>query len=116
MAVKAPDNGGDRRSRFAPWAGLAAGMLAALAQHQGVGDTLHFRCGIDAEALDIGVGIGAWCLIAAGAWISWRALADSDDAPARAFASRLSLMAAGLFAVMVAWQTVAGLIEPACRP
>jgi hypothetical protein len=113
MAVSAP-----RRSAFAPWAGLAAGMLAVLLQHQGVGDALHFGCGFDARLANVVAGGIAFVLIAAGAWVSSRTLAEPGvAAPTRRFIAIASLMAAALFALMVAWQTMAGLIVvPPCLP
>ncbi|HEY2394581.1 MAG TPA: hypothetical protein VGH81_01200 [Rudaea sp.] len=105
----------DRRSRLAPWAGLATGMLAAGGQHQGMSNALHFGCGVG-QSTDLMVGISALLLIVIGTCISWRALASSEATSARRFVARLSLMAAGLFALMVVWQTLAGFIEPACRP
>jgi hypothetical protein len=98
-----------------PWAGLIAGMLGAGLQHQLVSDGMHFDCRYGGT--DIAVGVGALVLIALGALASWSALrAHPDKDSTRRFVAQMSLMAAGLFTVMVSWQTMAGVILPACLP
>ena len=98
-----------------PWAGLIASMLAAGGQHQLVSDGLHFDCRFGDG--NLAVGIVALLLIVVGAWISWRALrAHPEPESARRFVAQMSLMAAALFALLVLWQTMAGLILPSCAP
>jgi divalent metal cation (Fe/Co/Zn/Cd) transporter len=90
-------------------------MAAAGLQHQGISDSLHFDCRYGRA--DIAVGIAALLLIALGAWLSWSALrAHPDPESPRRFVAHMSLMAAVLFAIMVAWQTMAGVILPGCLP
>lgn len=97
-----------------PWAGLAASMLAVALQHQGIGDALHFSCGFDARAADVVLGVVALVLLAIGALLSWRAL--ETDATRR-FAAQTSLGVSALFALMVVWQTIAGIVlVPPCMP
>lgn len=102
-------------SELKPWAGLVAGMLGAGLQHQLVSDSMHFDCRYGGS--DVVIGIAALVLIGGGALLSWSA-ARSHPKPQspRRFVAHMSLMAAGLFAVMVLWQTMAGMILPACLP
>lgn len=102
-------------ARLKPWAGLLAGMGAAGVQHQLVSDALRFDCRLG--AMDLWVGLAALALIALGAFISWRALrAEPDPQASGRFVARLSLMAAALFTLLVAWMTLAGWMVPACTP
>ena len=95
-----------------PWAGLVLGAIAVLLQHQGLGDALHFSCGFDARFAGAVLGLVALLLAAAGAALSWRA----TGGPSRTMA-QVSLMGAGLAALMVAWQTLAGFVlVPPCMP
>jgi hypothetical protein len=90
-------------------------MVAAGSQHQGISDALHFDCRYGHANLV--VGIAALLLIALGAWLSWTSLpAHPDRESPRRFVASMSLMAAVLFAVMVLWQNMAGIILPACLP
>jgi hypothetical protein len=96
-----------------PWAGLVAGMGAAGLQHQLVSDALHFDCHYG--HYDLLVGIAALLVIAVGALVSWSSLrAPLDSEPTQRFVARMSLMAVALFALMVVWQTLAGMIVPTC--
>jgi len=96
-----------------PWAGLLAGMGASGLQHQLVSDGLRFDCRFGNA--DLLVGLAALAVIALGAWLSWSALrAEPDPQASRRFVARMSLMAAALFALFVAWMTLAGWMLPAC--
>ena len=111
----APPAGLPRRSRLAPWAGMIAAFLGVMVQHQGIGDALHYRCGPAVNRADLVAGAAALLLMAIGALVSWRVLrGDADATGTRRFVAQLSLMAVALFALMVVWQTLAGLIEPSC--
>jgi hypothetical protein len=102
-------------SGLKPWAGLVAGMAAAGLQHQLISDAMHFDCRYGNA--DITVGIVALLLIAFGALVSWTSLrTHRDPASPRRFVAQMSLMAAVLFALMVGWQIMAGIILPACLP
>jgi uncharacterized membrane protein YfcA len=102
-------------SELKPWAGLLAGMLGAGGQHQLVSDSMHFDCRYGDS--DIAIGIAALVLIVIGALLSWSAVRRHPDPESpRRFVAHMSLMAAALFALMVLWQTMAGVILPACLP
>lgn len=104
------------RSEFAPWAGLVAGMLAAGGQHQLVTDAVRFDCAFGRHGLLVAV--AAWLLIAAGAFVSWRALGwhPAEPGSARRLVAQMSLMAACVFALMVGWQAMATAMLPGCTP
>jgi hypothetical protein len=92
---------------------MIAGFGAAGLQHQLVSDALHFDCRYGTANLAIGV--TGFIVIAAGTWISWRALrAEPDPQASPRFVSNLSLLAAALSALFVGWMTLAGWILPAC--
>jgi hypothetical protein len=102
-------------SELKPWCGLLAGMIGAGLQHQLVSDAMHFDCRYGRS--DVAIGVGALVLIAIGAWLSWSALRTHPDQESpRRFVATMSLMAAALFALMVCWQIMAGVILPACLP
>jgi hypothetical protein len=106
-----------RGTGFAPWAGLIAGMVGAGVQHQGITDALHYGCDLPARRADLGLGLAVMAAIAIGALVSWRALVRAQpDESTRRFAARLSLIGASLFGLMTLWMTLAGSIEPICRP
>lgn len=130
-----------KRSRIAflvqPWAGLAGGVCGWLAHHQLISDSLHFVCPAGNSGSAVALGIAAVVFIALAALWSWAVLREDDSPPGarrkatsraprraaqrdaagtRAFAARLSLMAAALFALLVMVQTMAGLMLPGCAP
>ena len=82
-------------------------------QHQGIGDALHYRCGPGLNRADLIAGVVALLVMVLGGVVSWRVLRAPPDATRR-FVAQLSLMAVALFALMVVWQTLAGVIEPSC--
>ena len=103
-----------RGRRFAPWAGLVGAFVGALVQHQGIGDALHYRCGPGMNDADVVAGAVALLIMALGALMSWRALRNEDGTGTRRFIAQVSLMAVALFALLVVWATLAGIIVPSC--
>lgn len=104
-----------RGRRFAPWAGLVGAFVGALVQHQGIGDALHYRCGPGMNDADVVAGAVALLIMALGALISWRALRhEADGTGTRRLIAQVSLMAVALFALLVVWATLAGIIVPSC--
>lgn len=113
MAVREPPP--VRRSGLAPWAGMISAFVGVAVQHQGIGDALHFHCGNGMGSADFYAGIAALVLMAIGGAISWPVARRSQDVTGtRRFVAQLSLMAVALFALMVVWQTLAGMLVPAC--
>ena len=111
---------GKLRSWVPPWAGLLSGMLGAGIQHQLLSDMLHFDCRLGGPMPGLLVGAFALVLIASGAGASWRCVRDGEARTAagatRRFVAGLSLMGAALFALLVCWQSVSGLVLPSCPP
>jgi hypothetical protein len=108
------------RSWIGPWAGLLAGMSGAGIQHQLLSDMLHFDCRRGGAMPGLLVGAAALALIATGAWVSWRCAKDAAPRAAsgatRRFVAHMGLMGAALFALLVCWQSLSGLVLPACSP
>jgi hypothetical protein len=105
---------------LAPWAGLMAAAGGWALHQQVVSEALHFDCHATEGAAGIGWGVLSLLLIGAGAFASWRALPAKDDAtkpnPLRRFIVHLSLMAAMLATLGIAFQVLAAAIVPGCRP
>jgi Mg2+/citrate symporter len=123
-----------------PWAGLFGGVGGWVLHHQLISDALHFDCRSGNAVTTAIAGVVVILAIALAAGWSWSVLrkregdkntnALQDDealstharqeqqrtADSRAFAARLSLMAAALFALLVGVQTMAGLLLPGCPP
>jgi hypothetical protein len=94
---------------------MIAAFVGAAVQHQGIGDALHFHCGNGMGSANLYAGIAALVMMAIGGLISWRVLRTAAEEPGtRRFVAQLSLMAVALFALMVVWQTLAGMLVPSC--
>jgi hypothetical protein len=98
---------------FAPWCGLVAGMVGEGLHHQVLSDMLHFDCQRGGAWPGLLWGSVLIVFIAGGAAVSWFAR-DAGGSATRRFIADSSLMAAGLFGLAIAWQTLAGFIVPAC--
>lgn len=102
------------------WAGLFGGAVGWALHHQ-VGSTSNFaRCPIADGRLDLVVGLASLMIVLLSGWLSWTAwrrgggeTLASHEADGR-FLPAVSIMAAGLFALTIVTQMVAGLIVPAC--
>lgn len=110
---------GDRwRGHVQPWSGAIAGAFAWAAHQQVLANVLHYECAYGNPASTTVAGVVALAIIAAGAFASWRARphagVDAHDPPPARFVCDLSLLAAGLFALPVLMQTLAGWIVPSC--
>jgi len=103
-------------ARTFPWAGLVIGAGAWAAHQQGMADLLHFSCHPAHGVHTVGVGVVALLATVGGGLMSWRtSMARDDPTATRRFVSRLSVMAAAIFAGAIVMQTLAGIIVPACR-
>ena len=105
---------------LAPWTGLMAAASGAALYQQVVSDALHFDCNATTGAAGMVWGVLSLLLVLAGAFISWRALPDGGaGAPGtalRRFIVHLSLMAAMLACLGIAFQLLATALLPGCRP
>lgn len=109
-----------RTSKFAPWSGLVAGMVAEIVHHQLLSDMLRYDCRLGGGDAGLVVGIPALALIALGAWVSWASTRGGDPAlphyQTRRFVAQVALMVSALLAIGIGWQTMATMIVPACAP
>jgi hypothetical protein len=105
-------------SSFAPWSGLLAGMLGEGLHHQVLSDALRYDCTRGGALQGLVLGVAVLLFMGAGAWASWASRGHPDPGDPRQgvrhFLACMSVMAAALFAIGVAWQTMAGFIVPPC--
>ena len=98
--------------RIRAFAGLSLPPVAWYVFEQGLGFTLRGSCvaaGIPAGPLWGAFSLGA-CALAG--WLAWPVAKGEGDADA--FVAKLALLAAGLFALAIGYQTLATLIVPPC--
>ncbi len=104
-------------SRFAPWTGWVSSGLAVVINHQGIADTVYFRCDVGNPATVVVVGVATLALAWAGALIAWRSRssdAEDPDRRTRKFITLVGLLMAALYSVAIVFQILAGLIIPVC--
>jgi hypothetical protein len=98
-----------------PWTGLLAGSVAWALHQQLLADALRFNCAAVSPGRALLALALALALCLTGAVVSWRSVRGTGDASAgRAFAGRLSILGAGIFALAVAMQGVASFTVPGC--
>lgn len=104
-----------RRERIVPWVALLLPALAWMTFEYGLASSLRASCSA----------VGAWLgptwgaasvLVCAGAAALARPMARGigDDPPARPWLARVAMVVAGIFALAIAFQTLATLIVPSC--
>ncbi|HWH18468.1 MAG TPA: hypothetical protein VNT77_09080 [Allosphingosinicella sp.] len=100
---------------LAPWAGLIGGALGWALSHQ-VGSILaQDRCQESGPLTVLLICLLGLVITAGGAFFSWRLWRRREDLPGtRSFLSLLSMFSAGLFALAILFQALAGLIIPSC--
>ena len=107
------------RSRLwglAPWSGLMAAAAGTAMYQQVVSDALHFDCNSTSGSAGIAWGVLALLVVAGGAFVSWRALpAEAANNALRRFIAHLSLMAAMLACLGIAFELLATALLPGCR-
>jgi hypothetical protein len=107
-----------RHAPWTPWAGLIAGAVAWIAHHQAGSDLVFWDCRRGSPALTLGLGLACALVALAGAWISWRSVAEIDATrpvtTARRFIGLLGVSAAALFTLTILAQSVSGLVLPGC--
>ncbi|MDB5444747.1 MAG: hypothetical protein JWQ97_64 [Phenylobacterium sp.] len=108
------------RHALAPWAGLFLGAAAWFAHHQGASDLIYWDCRLGGPLLTAGTGLVAGLVTAAGGLISWRthtAIRRAAEAPAhnRSVAGMIGAGSAAVFLLAIVFQSLAGVIVPACH-
>jgi hypothetical protein len=104
-------------SLWAPWAGFFLGAGAWLLHHQAGSNANYWDCRVGGQAFTIGLGLVCAIVAGAGGLISWAARAPSGGPTAeqnRQFAAMVGAAGAGLFALAIGFQTLAGALVPAC--
>jgi hypothetical protein len=103
------------------WAGLAAGPTAWALSFQANYSIVHWQCLSDWHPASL-VSVLAMVAALAGAFLSWRALADGshgitppETAETRRFLAGVSCGIGMLFALVMAMQFAAGLIFGGCE-
>ncbi len=104
-----------RWDRIRPWAALMLPPLAWYVFEVGLGSVLKVRCAPVGDGLGLGWGIASIAVCAVAMAIAWPcAKPAGDQTPPRAWLSRVALLLAGIFALAIAFQTLAVLIVPSC--
>ena len=100
------------RPRARIWLALVLPPLAWFGFQQGLSAVLHARC----DLAGVGLGWGAASLAACGvaAWLSRPLARRGGDRLAMLWLARLALVLAGIFALAIAFQTLAILVVPPC--
>jgi hypothetical protein len=104
-----------RRERIIPWLALVLPALAWMTFEYGLASSLRASCSA------VGAWLGpAWgaasLLVCAGAAALARPMASraDTDPPTRPWLARVAMVVAGIFALAIAFQTLATLIVPSC--
>lgn len=100
------------RPRAWIWLALVLPPLAWFGFQQGLSAVLHARCDLAAVGLVWGVASLAAC--GAAAWLSRPFARRGGDRLALLWLARLALVLAGIFALAIAFQTLAILVVPPC--
>lgn len=114
MREVAPPPG--RRERVVPWIALLLPPVIWMVFEYGAASALRASC------TDVGAWLGpAWGVAsllgcAGAAWLAWPLArrGAGDNPPVRLWLARVAMCAAGVFAMAIAFQTLATLIIPAC--
>jgi hypothetical protein len=104
-----------RRDRIRPWIALALPPSTYIVFEYGLASSLRPACAAVGSWLGPlwgGASLLICALAAALAWPMARTLAP--DPPARPWLARVALFVAGIFALAIAFQTLATLIVPSC--
>ena len=103
-------------SALTPWAGLFLGAAAWFAHHQIGSDANIWNCHAAGGALVVGVGVACGLVTLGGGVVSWMAqVQHGDGRQNRVFARIVGMTAAGIFLLAIAFQTLAGVLVPACH-
>jgi hypothetical protein len=108
------------RSSLAPWAGLFLGAAAWFGQQQIGSSTVYWDCRLGGPLLTLGLGAVAAVLTVAGGLISWRVHRRLRAAPQggphnRSVAGMIGAGSAAVFLLAILFQSLIGVIVPACH-
>ena len=110
-----------RRAPLTAWAGWLAGPLGWIIQHQGGSDTVFWNCTLCRTSLEVSLGAVGALVALTGGWLSWRAMRSAGPADASApgwgsqrFIATLGVLAVLIFLVVIAGQTMAGIMLQGC--
>jgi hypothetical protein len=105
-----------RLSGWSPWAGLFAGAAAWFA-HQSFGaDANYWDCRFGGPVWTTALGVVCAAIAAGGGWISWSARSSGGETAGetRRFSGLVGAATAAIFLMTITFQTLGGLIVPAC--
>lgn len=104
-----------RTARVRPWAALLLPPVAWYVFELGLGSVLKVDCAPVGAWLGLAWGLASLAVCGLAMAIAWPcALPAGDQTPPRAWLSRVALLLAGIFALAIAFQTLAVLIVPPC--
>lgn len=104
-----------RRERVIPWIALALSPLAWMIFEYGLASSLRPACAAVGSWLGPLWGAGSLLACAVAAGLAWPTAGRIDrDPPTRPWLARIALVVAGIFALAIAFQTLATLIVPSC--
>ncbi|MBB3912086.1 hypothetical protein [Sphingomonas desiccabilis] len=104
-----------RAARVRPWAALLLPPVAWYVFELGLGSVLKVDCAPVGAWLGIAWGLASLAVCGLAMAIAWPcARPAGDQTRPRAWLSRVALLLAGIFALAIAFQTLAVLIVPPC--
>ena len=104
-----------RAARVRPWAALLLPPIAWYLFELGLGSVLKVDCAPVGGWLGVTWAVASLAACAAAVALAWsQARPAGDQTPPRAWLSRIALLLAGIFALAIAFQTLAVLIVPPC--
>jgi hypothetical protein len=106
-----------RTSAWAPWTGLFAGAAGWFAHQTFAADANYWDCRFGGPLWAVSLGLVCAVVAAAGGWLSWTARRSGGEAAGetRRFSGLVGAATAAIFLMTIAFQTLAGLIVPACE-
>src|SRR5579884_1808765 len=105
------------RSKLGPWTGLFTGAVAWFVDQQAGSGGDEWDCHFATPAWILGLAVVCGIVCALGGWTSWRARREAPEgqsAKARQVGGIVGAGAAAVFGLAIGFQTLAGLIVPAC--
>jgi len=106
-----------RGSAWTPWAGLFAGAAGWFAHQQFGANANYWDCRFGGPLWDLLLALVCGLVAVVGGWVSWtsRGTAGEDRTATRNFSGLVGAATAAIFLLAIAFQTLAGLIVPACH-